>query len=213
MSMTSLPDDDYRGGDAEDDRRAIIRLVNDWVVFRDAGYWDRFAGVWHHDGRMHATWFQGPATEFIAASRAGRKAGVNILHTICGISVDIAGDRAIAQTKMVINQRADVHGVRCDVECFGRFYDFLERRDGRWGIVLRQPIYEKDRILSVVPGAAIQLDESILQGFPVGYQHLAYVQTQVGMTVVRDMPGLDGDAVEELYRRGASWLNGGPSGG
>jgi len=42
-------------------------------------------------------------------------------------------------------QRARVHGVVCDVVCTGRFYDFLERRDGRWGIALRQPIYEKDR--------------------------------------------------------------------
>ena len=42
---------------------------------------------------------------------------------------------------MTINQRADVDDVRCDVVCTGRFYDFLEKRNGRWGLVLRQPIY------------------------------------------------------------------------
>ena len=41
----------------------------------------------------------------------------------------------------------------CDVVCTGRFYDFLEQRDGRWGIVLRQPIYERDRLDPIDPAA------------------------------------------------------------
>ena len=34
---------------------------------------------------------------------------------------------------MTISQRATVEDVECDVVCTGRFYDFLESRDGRWG--------------------------------------------------------------------------------
>ena len=102
-------------------------------MWRDAGDWERFRGVWHDDGRMMATWFQGPADEFIQVSRAGFERGVRILHFLGGSSVDVAGDRAVAQTKMTITQRAPVHGVECDVVCTGRFYDFFERRDGRWG--------------------------------------------------------------------------------
>ena len=113
---------------------------------------------------------------------------------------------------MTISQRADVHGVSCDVVCTGRFYDFLEKRDGRWGIVLRQPIYEKDRLDPVDPAAALELDADVLAGFPIGYRHLAYAQTQIGYDVKRDMPGLVGPAVERLYRRGAEWLAGGELG-
>ena len=113
---------------------------------------------------------------------------------------------------MTISQRAEVHGVECDVVCTGRFYDFLERRDGRWGIVLRQPIYEKDRLDPVDPAAALTLDAELLARFPVGYRHLAYVQSQIGFEVKRDMPGLIGPAVERLYRRGADWLAGGELG-
>ena len=69
--------------------------------------------------------------------------------------------RAIAQTKMTISQRAEVDGVLCDVVCTGRFYDFLEKRDGRWGLVLRQPIYEKDRLDPVDPAARSTLDPSV----------------------------------------------------
>jgi len=190
--------------------RALIRdLVENWAVWRDAGDWERFATVWHDEGFMMATWFQGPARDFIRVSREGFERGVNILHFLGGTSIDVDGPRAIAQTKMTISQRAEVHGVECDVVCTGRFYDFLENRDGRWGIVLRQPIYEKDRLDPVDPSATLTLDPDTLARFPVGYRHLAYVQSQIGFEVKRDMPGLVGPGVERLYRRGAQWLAGG----
>jgi len=191
------------------DRQLIAELVQNWVLWRDAGDWERFATVWHDDGVMMATWFQGPAADFIAVSREGFEAGVNIWHFLGGCSVDVAGDRAIAQTKMTINQRAAVHGVECDVVCTGRFYDFLERREGRWGIVLRQPIYERDRLSPLDPAARLELNAEKLTAFPVGYRHLAYLQSELGFDVKRDMPGLTGDAVRELYARGAQWLAGG----
>jgi SnoaL-like domain len=192
----------------EADRLAIRRLVEDWVVWRDAGDWQRFETVWHDDGRMMATWFQGPAHEFIRVSREGWDRGVSILHFLGGTSIDLAGGRAVAQTKMTISQRGLVHEVLCDVVCTGRFYDFLERRDGRWGLVLRQPIYEKDRLDPVDPAPAPALDPAILGRFPEGYRHLAYLQVGLGFAVKPDMPGLRGPEVEELYRRGAAWLAG-----
>jgi hypothetical protein len=194
-----------------EDRLAIIQVVQDWALWRDAGDWERFATVWHADGRMMATWFQGTAAEFIAVSRKAWDAGVNILHFLGGSSVDVAGSRAIAQTKMTISQRAEVDGVRCDVTCTGRFYDFFERRDGRWGIVLRQPIYEKDRLDPLDPAAQLSLDRELLDRFPEGYRHLAYLQTKIGFAVKPDMPGLKGPEVDQLYDRGRAWLAGSPA--
>jgi len=193
------------------DRLAIRDLVENWVLWRDAGDWERFRGVWHDDGVMMATWFQGPAAEFIRVSREGWERGVSILHFLGGTAIDLAGARAIAQTKMTISQRAVVEGVPCDIVCTGRFYDFLEKRGGRWGLVLRQPIYEKDRLDPLPQGAVPVLDEAVLRGFPEGYRHLAYAQQKIGYTVKRDMPGLKGPEVEALYRRGAQWLSGGPA--
>jgi hypothetical protein len=159
---------------------------------------------------MMATWFQGPAEDFIRVSREGFSRGVSILHFLGGMSADLAGDRAIGQTKMTISQRGLVHDVPCDVVCTGRFYDFLERRDGRWGVVLRQPIYEKDRMDPVDPAARLGLDPATLARFPVGYRHLAYLQLGLGYDVKADMPGLTGPEVDALYQRGTRWLAGGP---
>ena len=129
-----------------------------------AGDWERFRTVWHDDGRMMATWFQGSADEFIRVSREGWDRGVSILHFLGGSSIDVAGNRAIAQTKMTISQRGDVDGVRA-TSCAPAASTILRARDGRWGIVLRQPIYEKDRIDPIDPAAALVLDPELLDRF------------------------------------------------
>ena len=190
------------------DRLTIRELVEDWAVLRDARLWDRFRGVWHEDGRMMATWFQGSRDEFIKVSEEGYARGVRILHFLGGSTIDVQSTRAIAQTKMTISQRAAVEGVLCDVVCTGRFYDFFEKRAGRWGLVLRQPIYEKDRLDPLDPSAKLALDQDLLARFPEGYRHLAYLQTRIGYTVKPDMPGLDGPEVAALYARGERWLKG-----
>ncbi|HEX9342093.1 MAG TPA: nuclear transport factor 2 family protein, partial [Actinomycetota bacterium] len=91
------------------DRQLIRELVENWALWRDAGDWERFRGVWHDDGRMMATWFQGPFEEFITVSREGFERGVSILHFLGGHTAELATDRAIAQTKMHIMQRGPVH--------------------------------------------------------------------------------------------------------
>ena len=197
--------------DAVQDRLAIIEVVQNWALWRDAGDWERLRTVWHDDGWMSATWFQGPAEEFIEVSRAGFDNGVSILHFLGGASVDLNDRRATAQTKMTISQRAAVDGVLVDVVCTGRFFDFFEKREGRWGIVRRQPIYEKDRMDPLDPSAILKLDQELLARFPEGYRHLAYLQTKIGFTIKLDMPQLKGPVVEQLYAHGRAWLQGAAS--
>jgi SnoaL-like protein len=192
------------------DKLAIREVIENWAVWRDSGDWERFRTVWHDDGYMMATWFQGTADEFIRVSREGWERGVSILHLLGGTSIDLAGHRAIAQTKMTISQRARVHDVWVDVLCTGRFYDFFEKRNDRWGIVLRRLFYEKDRMDPVDPSQTLRLDPKILERFPEGYRHLGYVQSSLGYNVKPDMPGLKGPEAEALYARGKKWLAGEP---
>jgi hypothetical protein len=195
------------------DELEIRQMVERWAVWRDAGDWTRFATVWHPEGQMMATWFQGPFAEFIRVTQEGWAKGVSILHFLGGTAVEVAGERAISQTKMTISQRGMVEGangpVLCDVVCTGRFYDFVQKVNGEWKMLHRQPIYEKDRIDPVDSTAVLTLDQDALATFPEGYRHLAYIQTRIGYTVKMDMPMLKGPVVDELYRRGARWLAGG----
>ena len=193
------------------DRLAIRELVERWAIARDAADWERFAGLWHPDGVMMATWFQGPAADFVRVSREGFERGVRILHFLGGGEVRVSGERALAQTKMTISQRGLVQDVVVDVVCAGRFYDFLERRDDTWGIVRRQPIYEIDRMDPVDPAASLHPDAAVLDAYPEGYRHLAYLQRGLGFDVKAGLPGRTGAAVEQLYAEGRAWL--GPAGG
>ena len=192
------------------DRCAIRDLVEAWAVWRDSGQWDKLMTVWHDDATMSTTWKQSSGAEFVEASCAAWARGVDVQHMLGGTAIQLAGARAIAETKTVIQQRGIVHDVLVDVRCTGRFYDFLERRDGRWGIVWRQPTYEHDRIDAVEPGATLILDPALLDAFPAGYRHLGYLQTIAGMQVKRDMPGRMGPEIENLYARGTAWLAGRP---
>ena len=191
------------------DELLIRRLVERWAVWRDAGDWARFRTLWHPEGQMMATWFQGPFDDFIRVSQEGWARGVSILHFLGGSAIEVVGERAIAMTKMTISQRGLVEGVLCDVVCTGRFYDFVVKHEGDWKLLHRQPIYEKDRIDALDPAAVPQLDAAVLATFPEGYRHLAYIQTRIGYRVKLDMPMLKGPVVEELYARGARWLAGG----
>jgi hypothetical protein len=98
--------------------------------------------------------------------------------------------------------------VEVEVICNGRFWDALERKDGRWGLLLRQPIYEMDRMIPLDPSASVQLESGLLASFPEGYRHLAYLQSKIGFTVNKNLPGTRGPRVEALQVCGRRWLDG-----
>jgi len=194
--------------DAAVERMVIHELLQNWVLWRDAGDWERFATVWHDDGQMSATWFQAKAADFIAGCRKGFEQGIISLHSLGATSVDVQGMRAVAQSKMQIVQRGEIDAIEVDVTCLGRFVDALEKRDGRWGIVYRQPVYELDRMTPVNPAKVPILDEELLNSFPVGYRHLAYLQTKVGFDVYNNLPGTRGPEIEALTAKMRQWLHG-----
>ena len=192
------------------DQLEIRTLIENWVLWRDAGEWDRFAALWHRDGRMITTWSQAPAAEFIARSqRAWESGALKVLHGLEGTTIEIEGARAVAQTRMYILQRGEIDGVAVDVTCRGRFWDLLEKVDDRWALLLRQPVYELDSLSTVDPGQSLSLDPDLLARFPEGYRHLAYLQTRMGFEVSRTMPGTRGLEIEALKHNSRRWLAGG----
>ena len=153
------------------------------------------------------TWCEATASEFIARSREAWNAGRQVFHTVTGSYIEVAGERAIALTKMQIIQRAPIEGVMVDVTCRGRFCDALEKQDGRWGLLSRQATYEGDGIAPVEGGAEVRLDPELLSTFPEGYRHLGYLQTVAGLPVNKNLPGAR-EAVD-VVKRLRGWLAGG----
>jgi len=183
------------------DRLTVRQLVEDWAVLRDARMWGRFREVWHDDGRMMATWFQGSRDEFIKVSEEGYARGVRILHFLGG-STSMSPAIAPSPDQMTISQRARVDDVLCDVVCTGRFYDFFEKRAGRWGPGAAQPIYEKGSARSARPVGEARARQNLLGAFPEGYRHPRLSANAHRYTVKPDMPGLDGPRSRRFNARG-----------
>ena len=192
-----------------DDREQIRRLIDDWVIWRDSGDWDRFLTLWHPEGRMMATWFQGTAAEFAEISRSGFERGVRILHVLGGTSADVAGDRAIAQTRMAIHQRADVDGVACDVVCNGRFYDFLERRESRWGWSSASRSTRRTASTRSIRLPTSSSTATCSSGSPRATGTSPTSRPASATTSSRTCPASPGPSSTRCYRRGARWLAGG----
>ena len=115
------------------DRQLIRDLVENWAVWRDAGDWERFATVWHDDGLMMATWFQGPARRLHPRQPRGlraRRAHPPLPRRDLDRSRRRPRDRPDEDDDLAARRS---RASQCDVVCTGRFYDFLERRDGPLG--------------------------------------------------------------------------------
>src|SRR5207249_5009406 len=151
--------------------------------------WAKVRTLWHPEGRMVTTW-GGLATpdQFAAAAEEGYARGDRMMHLNAGTTVEVSGARAVAQTRLCIMQRGLVEGVLCDVACYGRDYDFVERREGSWGFVLRQPIYERDTITPVDPARTVELEPARLAKYPEGYARLAYLQETIGYPILPNLP-------------------------
>ena len=189
------------------ERQMINEIINNWAIWRDTGNWKKFRSLWHDDGYMSATMFQGPIDEFIDQAKKSHKNGLAVQHIMVGSAIDINGNRAAAQTRATIGQRAIIHDVLCDVTCTIRFCDLFEKRNNIWGLVWRKGIYEKDRLDPVDTTKSITLDSNLLDMFPEGYCHLAYLQSLNGLTVKKDMPGLNGPEAESVYAKIESWIS------
>jgi hypothetical protein len=188
------------------DREEIKSAIAEWALFRDTGRFDQLRALFAPGATIQTTWFEGSADEFVDRSKASFGGPVRAQHFIGTSSIDIVGDRATADTRIMLQLRAPVESAWADVTCYGRFFDFFTKDQTVWRIQKRIPVYDKDRIDAVDPSKPPKLDAARLASFSEGYRHIAYVQTLGGSTVTNGLiePGSPGE--RRLYENGSRWL-------
>lgn len=194
----------------QDDVLAIERLLRDWGLWRDTCRWDELRAAYAPHAHMKTTWFSGLADDFIEASRAAASRPAIVLHAMGPSTIEVRGDRAVAETRVTLLVRDTLDGVEVDVTCYGRFVDCLVKLSDRWAILSRVPIYEKDCIAPVRPGAVLMIDEPALASLPSGYRHLAYLQSRGGARIQLDIPQHNSEEQRKTYAQAQSWLRGSP---
>lgn len=192
-----------------DARSEIAALINSWGFFRDQESWEKLLATFHDDGTISISWFDGPYKGFVAASRelAARSRNTIVKHHLGVPSIEVDGDRALSEVNVTIMVRARTPVGEVDTTSFARFHDRVEKRDGRWKILKRTAIYEKDRADPVDRPALPEVFFQGLDRYPIEVQFLASSLDRAGAKLAERIVFDKSPQAEALYREGQAWLS------
>jgi len=194
--------------------------VENWAVWRDSGDWERFRTVWHEDGVMMATWFQGTFEE-VHSREPGRLEGGGGQHPAsasAGRLFEIAGNRAIAANQndpISLNERWYMTSkwTCCAPDGLLRF--LVEKRSGPAGAIVPAAALLRKRTAwtpSIRSATGEVGSQNSGANSPKAYKHLALPPIRPRIQVSRlTCPGLKGPDADALYAKGKKWLAGGPA--
>lgn len=209
--MTSASSGDLPTAARSADVAAIVDLAQRERWARDVQDWESLEKSYYPESRIFLSWFDGPAAEFVAASKAmAAVAGGHAVHDLGPTLVELVGDRALADTRCAILFRRHFEGVECDMTAYCRHVSRVEKRDGRWRLRSLVGVYEKNTIVPVIPGKAPALDLDRLATYRRSYDFQCYHRAQGGHPVNDDRPGVDRpDLIAALVEADRAWLAGG----
>jgi hypothetical protein len=196
-----------------DDKLAIAELIQNWGVFRDQGKWKELRATFTADGHISVSWFRGPFEQFVEHCRASFGAGHSwSRHHLFAPAIKVAGDRAVAETAVIIRVRQPFNGIAVDLTSCSRFLDRLERQSVGWLIAERAAIYERDRLDPVEPSAAFEdlFKSANTAQYPEQYRYMAFRLAHAEGRSLAPVIYRDGGAeTADLSARFAGWLGGG----
>lgn len=123
-----------------DDRRAILDVVHSYARGLDRLDTGLAKGAFHADAIDHHGPFVGPAADFIDWIMPIEARLRATFHNVTNHRCDVDGDTAHAESYVTWFTRSP-DGAKISVGG-GRYVDRLERREGRWAIVLRRATVE-----------------------------------------------------------------------
>ena len=191
------------------DRLDCMDVIQAWALYRDQGRWAELLDAFDPEGTIAVTWFKGRFADFVDASkRVAANSKSLSKHLIGWPLISLQGSRAIAETSVSIIGRQILSGVLVDNISYGRFLDRLDRGNGRWRIVERVAIYEKDRLDPVVPSEKFDrfMCETDFSIYPEAYRFLAYRLVAGGRRLASPIIVHGSAEADAVYRRYRDWL-------
>ncbi|MDY7560914.1 nuclear transport factor 2 family protein [Pseudomonas sp. 10B1] len=183
------------------DRMTIADLINGWI-FRDLGQWESLRELFHPEGTIEVTWFEGLFSEFVNASMHMGTSDLRTKHFIAAPMVTFNACRAIVETNAIIVGENVTLGLGCSVH--NRFYDWVEQRNGVWKIIKRQSIYDLGSF--TFPQGVVDIDAETLERYPREYAPLAYMLEKSGFPVTRKFATKGSQMETDMKTAGLAWL-------
>lgn len=168
--------------------------------------------LWFDDGTLFTTWFQGKVDDYLGSTPAPKDPNDRMsshAHKINNTVVWLNGDKAIAEIVCSLNFRNKLRDEWVDVQCFCRMHYRVERRDGRWGIVYFEGIYEKDRLDPIFGDSNFFIPEAELREHrPINWNMAIRRGKCLGHeTDERKWAGSDiPETINRLYKESSEWL-------
>jgi hypothetical protein len=193
-----------------DDKYACAELIQAWGFYRDQGKWPELLATFAPEGEIAVSWFSGSFREFVELCQRAAGAGQRSKHHLFPSLVRVNGDRALAETNVVILVRQKIDGVLVDMTSHARFLDRLERAGGLWRILERNAIYESDRLDPVEPSEAFDklFAATDLSVYPEAYRYMAARLKAAGRALAQVIHHDGAPHTAELYRRYHAWFSG-----
>lgn len=165
-----------------EDRQQIVDLLTGWI-YRDLAEWEQLRNLFHPNGTIEITWFEGTASDFVDSSIRMGVSDVRTKHLIGTpiVTFNAGATKAIVETNAMII--AD--NVTLNLGCIGhnRFYDMAEKRDGVWKLRHRQSIYDMSSF--TFPLGIVEIDQTTVAKYPREYAALGYLLEKSGFPVQR----------------------------
>jgi hypothetical protein len=194
---------------ALENKYACADLIQAWGLYRDQGKWPELLATFTPEGQISVSWFSGGFSEFVDQCRQAFQGGQRSKHHIFPSVVQIADQRAVAETNIVILVRQKISGVLTDMTSYARFLDRLEQRGGAWRISERTAIYERDRLDPVEPSESFDrlFKATDLAAYPEAYRYMAARLSAAGRTLAPVVYRDGSPHTAQLYLRYQAWLN------
>ena len=191
---------------AAEDKQACAELIVSWGLYRDQRRWPELLSTFHPDGTIAVSWFRGPFPEFVEHSKRGGPSK----HLIMAPLVQVSGDRATAETTIVILVRQAIESMAVDMTSRARFLDRLECRSGEWKILERAAVYEQDRLDPVAPSDVFSrmMREADAAKYPEPYRYMAVRLASAGRPLAEPVHYDGAPHTQVLVARYADWLAG-----
>ncbi|WP_336995481.1 nuclear transport factor 2 family protein [Leclercia sp. UBA7405] len=185
------------------DRQQLNDLVNGWM-HRDLGEWAQLRNLFHPDGTIEITWFEGLASDFVEGSMRMGASDLRTKHLIASPAVTFndAGNKAILETNAIIIAENVKLNIGC--ECHNRFYDLAEKREGVWKLFHRQSIYDIGTF--TFPLGPVEIDRNIALKYPREYAALAYLLECSGFPLGRVFATRGSELETAMKAEGQRWL-------
>jgi hypothetical protein len=184
-----------------DNDRDINKLVSGWM-YRDTAQWDKLQNIFTPDATIEVTWFEGRAADFINASKKMGTSQLSAKHLISNPVIEYKGNKAIAETDVMIVVHND--SIKLGSTVHARFYDQIKRVDNEWKISRRQVFYDFGSFN--YPTGPVEIDQNIVEKFPIAYAPLGYLLNSAGYPVNRIFATKNSDAEKLIREQGQAWL-------